>query len=1112
MFLFTHAGPAVAQSGHPDVERVPGLTVRVYHVSGDIRHIPRLAANQTPNADWVVPTLDLADAEQFPRLDAPIVTHVHGYLNLPAQGSYVFRITSDDGSRLLIDHQVEIDHDGRHAATAKESGPVLLEAGARTILIEHFDSGGRRSLKLEWKPPGAPEFSLIPADVLTTDADAARVTSPGTKRLFEDRRPGDGREVEGVHPSFTRTPILPDGFAPKVGAMCFLPDGRLVIGTFSPLQRTETDLPDIQSKEPDRLYALSGVTTGDASQVRVTPIADGLYEPSGLCAVGDKLYVSHRCAVTELSDADGDGFFETRRDIASGWECWNYHQFTFGLLHRDGKLYAALSTAMAPPAWEGMGTNAAPNGPLRGCIIEADIASATFSVIAAGTRTPNGLGWGPEGAMFYSDNQGVWMSTSQIGEVVTGRFFGHYNNTNLVPKLADRFPDGGSASAWSDRLRAPAAILLPQNELANSPSQPLLIESGPYAGQMLVGEITAGGIRRLALERINGVWQGAAFRFTQGLSCGINRLAWGPDEALYAGGIGASGNWSWEDTRFGLDRLAPSGTIAFEMRAVRALPDGFEIEFTKPVNAEWLADPANFSASQWRYAHTKEYGGPKIDQEKLAVAAAAPSPDGVRVRLSIPGLKPGSCVHLRTDPKSIDGDAIWSTEAWYTLNQVPRTPPVTQPNLGGRPIDTASDGLGLGVPPPAHASVLIGRAARNAMEFAPKLKDRPEDGRSQAELLAAPEYVEVGGGSGDLVSRNSFGDCRLHIEWYSPPGGEGQMAGNSGIYLQERYELQVLGTLAGSQALQPNEAGAIYNVKPASTNASTGPGTWQAYDIWFRAPRFEKGVKTANARITAFWNGTLIHDDVEVPGPTGAATGGAERTDRTIQLGAIRLQDHASAAEGPVRYRNAWIAPLDPLPASAGPWISLFDGKSLDGWSIRGGTAEFRVEDGEIVGVTRPNSPNTFLVSDREYTDFELLVDFKVHPELNSGIQVRSAVDGGHANRNGRLVGYQVEIDPSPRSYTGGVYDEARRGWLYALVDNPAARGALRRGDWNQLRIVAQGPTLRTWINGVPAADLFDATDAAGRIALQVHGVGDRADALEIRFRGIRLREFRSGQ
>lgn len=1098
--------PASLAAWQPDEERVPGLTVRVYHVSGDIRKVPRLAENQTPNADFVVSWLNLGDGQPFPELDAPIVTHVHGYLQIVQPGSYSFRITSDDGSRLLIDHQVEIDHDGRHGATAKESGPVLLEAGARRLRVEHFDSGGRRSLKLEWKPPGAPEFVLIPTENLLTDADAARVTSPGVKRLFEDKRPGDGRPVEGVHPSYTRTPILPADFSPKVGAMCFLPDGRLVVGTFSPLQRTDTDLPDIESKVPDKLYALSGVTTGDPAKVTVTPVADGLYEPSGLVSVGDALYVSHRCAITELKDIDGDGFFETRRDVASGWECWNYHQFTFGLLHRNGKLYAALSTAMAPPPWEGMGTNAGPNGPLRGCVIEVDIASATFHVIAAGTRTPNGLGWGPAGSMFYSDNQGVWMSTSQLAEIVPGRYFGHYNNTNIVPKLAERFPSGGSASSWGDRLRAPAAIYLPQNELANSPSQSLLVERGPHAGQMYVGEITAGGIRRVALEKVNGVWQGAAFRFTQGLSCGINRLTWGPDGALYAGGIGASGNWSWEDTRFGLERLLPNESLTFEMHSVRATHDGFQIEFTKPVDRPWLTDVANFAAAQWSYIHTQEYGGPKIGEESLSVTAATPSEDGRTVRLTIPGLRAGSCVYLRTDPKSIDGDVIWSSEAWYTLNQVPAAERAADSRIGDLSIDPGITGVGVGIPPPADASVLIGRAARNACEFAPKLKDRPTDGRTQSEILAAPEYVEVGNGSGDLISRNAFGDCRLHVEWYTPPGGEGQMAGNSGVYLQERYEIQVLGTLAGSVPLQTNEAGAIYNVKPASVNASTGPGTWQAYDIWFRAPRFQDGKKTSSARITAYWNGVLIHDDVEVNGPTGSAAGGAERTTLPMQVGALRLQDHASAAQGPVRYRNVWIAPMEQMPAQPASWTSLFNGESLEGWTVRGGNAEFRVEGGEIVGASRPNSANTFLVSEAQFGDFELLVEFKVDPEFNSGIQIRSAIDGGIGNQSGRMIGYQVEIDPSSRNYTGGMYDEGRRGWLYPLIDSPAARGAFKPGEWNQMRVRAQGPRIQTWVNGAPVADLFDAVDPAGHIGLQVHSVGDRTQEMQVRFRKIQVR------
>lgn len=1099
----------------PDGELTPGVTVRTFQLRASPERLPRLAEGQTPNADWVLPNVDLPDAEAFRAVESPFVTHVLGWLDLAAAGAYTFRLISDDGSKLWIDGALVVDHDGQHGATAKTGAPVQLQAGRRELRIEHFDSGGKRALRLEWQPPGQPGFGPVPAAALRTIADNARVTSPGVKRLHFDTRAGDRREPEGVHPAFAHSVVLPEtlkDFAPQIGAMCFLPDGRLVVGTFNPLQRTETALPDIQSKVPDKLYAISGVEHHDPARVRIEVVADNLFEPCGLAAAGDALYVSHRCAITELRDLDGDGFFETRRDVGRGWECWNYHQFTFGLLHRDGKLYAALSTAMAPPGWEGMGTNAAPNGALRGGIIEVDIASGSVSVIAGGTRTPNGIGWGPEGSMFYSDNQGVWMPTSQIAEIVPGRFFGHFNNTNTVPKLAQWLPGPGLASALCDRPRAPAAIFLAQNELANSPSQQIMIDSGTYAGQMLVGEITAGGIRRVFLERINGEWQGAAFRFTQGLTCGINRLAWGPDGSLYAGGIGASGNWSWENTRAGLDRLSPTGVTPFEMLAVRATPDGFEIEFTKPVDSAFAAQASNYAVTQWRYRPTIEYGGEKVDERELVVSAASVSADARRVRLTIPGLRAddgGSVVYIRTDPRSSDDEQMWSTEAWYTLNFVPRKADPAAA-IAGAALDLSRESLGVGALAPAHASVLIGRAAGNACVFAPQRAERPTSGRTQEEIIASPGYVEVGGGTGDLLSRTSFGDARLHVEWFSPPGGQGQMAGNSGVYLHERYEVQVLGTLAGERALEMNEAGAIYGVKAADVNASTGPGTWQAYDIFFRSPRFVDGRKTENARMTVFWNGVLIHNDVEVPQPTGAAAAGGERAhgDRAgdRQIGPVRFQDHASDAQGPVRYRNVWIAPLDAPPAIDGPWRDLFDGRSLDGWAVCGGAAEFAVQNGEIVGTTRPNTSNTFLVSREELADFELLLEFKVHPELNSGVQVRSSVEGGVANRAGRVAGYQVEIDPSDRAYTGGIYEESRRGWLYPLVDNPAARSALRPNDWNTLRVLAQGPRIQTWINGVPAADVHDAFASRGHIALQVHGVGDRADPLEIRFRNIRVR------
>ncbi|MFT3685109.1 MAG: DUF1080 domain-containing protein [Phycisphaerales bacterium] len=428
--------------------------------------------------------------------------------------------------------------------------------------------------------------------------------------------------------------------------------------------------------------------------------------------------------------------------------------------------------------------------------------------------------------------------------------------------------------------------------------------------------------------------------------------------------------------------------------------------------------------------------------------------------------------------------------------------------------------------PPADGVVLIGRSTKAAFTTPKETAKDVETGRSQTDITGKKwdGFVDVGGG--DLLSRASFGDCRLHVEWLSPPGGTGQLAGNSGVYLQDRYEVQILGTLAakpGDKQLESNEAGSIYKVRPPDVNASKGPGAWQAYDILFTAPRFKDGKKVSNVRITLYWNGVLVHRDVEVKGPTGsAAAKGESAGDRAdgVQVGPFRLQAHETAAEGPVRFRNVWVDPLDPHRGGAshwGGWEPLFaQGDALDGFVTRGGAATFRMDGVELVGATAPNTENTFLVTKKRYGDFDLLVEVKVDPALNSGIQVRSDINGRGDDvtidatpRNGRVRGYQVEIDPGPRAFTGGIYDEARRGWLYPLTDNPAARASFKGGDWNLIEVRCRGERIQTWVNGLPAADLFDAVDAAGHIAFQVHGVGDRKESLEVRFRNARIRELK---
>jgi Domain of Unknown Function (DUF1080) len=185
-------------------------------------------------------------------------------------------------------------------------------------------------------------------------------------------------------------------------------------------------------------------------------------------------------------------------------------------------------------------------------------------------------------------------------------------------------------------------------------------------------------------------------------------------------------------------------------------------------------------------------------------------------------------------------------------------------------------------------------------------------------------------------------------------------------------------------------------------------------------------------------------------------------------------------------------------------WIDLFDGKSLQGWTQRGGEAKYTVEDGEIVGTTVAKTPNSFLCTDKTYSNFELELEFKIHPELNSGIQIRSESLADY--KKGQVHGYQVEIDPSDRAWSAGIYDEGRRGWLNDLKDNADAQKAFKQNEWNHYRIVANGNSIRTWINGVAAADLDDDMTASGFIALQVHGVGDRTDPLSVRWRNLRIK------
>ncbi|XOV95340.1 MAG: DUF1080 domain-containing protein [Bacteroidota bacterium] len=186
-------------------------------------------------------------------------------------------------------------------------------------------------------------------------------------------------------------------------------------------------------------------------------------------------------------------------------------------------------------------------------------------------------------------------------------------------------------------------------------------------------------------------------------------------------------------------------------------------------------------------------------------------------------------------------------------------------------------------------------------------------------------------------------------------------------------------------------------------------------------------------------------------------------------------------------------------------WTPLFNGKNFDGWKQLNGKAKYSIEGDVIVGQTVLNTPNSFMATEKTYGDFILEYEFFLDNYMNSGVQIRSLSTKDY--NDGRVHGYQVEIDPSTRGYTGGIYDEARRGWLYPLARNPKAQTAFKMSEWNKVRVEAIGNTINTWVNGVHCARLVDEMTAEGFIALQVHGIGNREhlNGEQIKWRNIRI-------
>ncbi|WP_305787083.1 family 16 glycoside hydrolase [Symbioplanes lichenis] len=965
---------APAYAADPPAQE-PGVTLRTYDIGVPASKVCELKPGQTPNVDKLMPTIDWTTADQFGQEDN-FVTHALANLTVPGTGSYTFRLTSDDGSKLFVDDALVIDHDGLHGAEPKD-GTVNLTAGLHPLRVEFFENGGGQQLTLAWRPPGADDFAVVPTSALSTDAGVVRVTAPGRKECAAGTdTPGDGLPLTAVHPGYDLTNLRPPGFEPQVSGMAWKPDGTLVISTWGGSDKLEGEV-----------YLVKNVTgkTGPGS-VTYKKIAGGLKEPMGVAVVDGMVYVSQKHELTEFRDTNGDEVLDAQRTVAVWPFGGNFHEFAFGLLYKNGNFYLNLSVAIN---LGGATTDPQPVSG-RGTSIVVNRKTGKVTTVAGGLRTPNGIGWGPGGKLYVTDNQGGWLPSNKLLRIEEGAFYNHYTN-----------PDGPYDSQPVTR----PVLWLPQNQIANSPSTPVLLSSGPYKGQMLIGDVTYGGLQRAALETVHGVEQGAVFRHTQGLEAGINEVSIGPDGAVYVGGLGADGNWGQEGKlRFGLQKLTPNGTNVFDMKTMKATATGFTIEYTKPLSDETVAKlPTAYQVSQWRYVPTAQYGGPEVDQETLQVTRSKVSSDRKTVTLTVAGLRRDRVVHLRS-PRPFaarDGETLWSTEAWYTLNEIPGAQAqqvfyeaeegnreggatlatdhrgfsgigfvagfgnLNASNTTFVTVDKAGDySVGLRYsngPDPFSGTKTVSvhvndrkiqqvslpttitwedwatayttlRLTKGVNKITYRV-DALDTGHVNLDLISVrtpgrritlfdghgldnwqhtdgrrPQWPAVDGGAtevccGDLRTKEAFGDYKLHVEFkvpLLPPEVTGQDRGNSGVYQQERYELQVLDSY-GDTTLANNEAGAIYTVKAPDVNMAKPPETWQTYDVTYRAARYDAaGAKTANARITVIWNGRKVHDNIEIPNGTGGNIPEGPST------GAIRLQDHGNK----VQYRNVWIEPV----------------------------------------------------------------------------------------------------------------------------------------------------------------------------------------------------------
>lgn len=537
-----------------------------------------------------------------------------------------------------------------------------------------------------------------------------------TARAQSNRQATGKSAAEDVYYHIKTLP-LPEGMVLEVGGLALLPNGSLAVST----RRGE-------------IWIVENPYMTGTGQPRYRLYASGLHEPLGLAYRDNAIYATQRGEITRMMDVDEDG----RADVFETVYAWplsgNYHEYSYGPVFRpDGTMLVTLNLA-----WVGKGASLVP---WRGWTLEIT-PDGKMTPFATGMRSPAGFFLTKEGDFFYSENQGDWVGSGRITHVERGDFVGNPEGLRWTSEpgsplklTAEDVPDTGEplfdVAKRVDALKPPA-VWLPHGILGISTSgilQDTVGTFGPFEGQFFVGDQGHSKIFRMALEKVDGVYQGAVFPFREGFASGVLRLAWGSDGSMFVGQTSRG----WDATGrapYALQRLVWTGETPFEARTISARPDGFEIEFTRPADVVKAADPASYEVTSFTYKYHHEYGSPVINQESLPVRHVQVSEDGLRARLVVDGLREGYIHEIKmAGVMTPAGEPLLHDTGYYTLNRIPEGQRLAVARTGGTPEASAR-------PEIVAISAQAGGSTRPSGEIGPQAK-------RLTEMPASWEKVDV---------------------------------------------------------------------------------------------------------------------------------------------------------------------------------------------------------------------------------------------------------------------------------------------------------------------------------------------------------------------------------